>query len=479
MSARKRASPILATQLKAPLMVEQLQSLLRFQPKFYSGGPARFYLPLLYDLVANQKPKSIVVLGFGDGEAFFTLCQAAREQNLKCRCVALRREHIGEPQADDAAWQKGKDYGEEFYGDFAHFLDGSNGLAGSANRSVNLLLIADCDSGNELRADLANWESKLAPNGVVLVHGIELERPDRPRDVWRKWSRPRPSAELSDGIGLGITLLSKRTGPREFLLRQLLAGKRSLAELVAGYCLAEARIKAQARADEAVRAQAALETRQVWLDSLLADRWKVQEIMDHQARAIAELEERFAALLADRTKAQEIMDSQLNDLEALRLDRGKAQQIMDSQLQDLAALRRDRAEAQLIMESQAEQLQNFEALRRDRAKAQLVIDSQHEQLQHWVAESENLKSEIENLKAQIKDQKKILSYAKKECRKKGRCFQIPTGPKQRRPLGEKIVRELRRLPRNIGIGRAPKPAPPPPLPPVAPVVKPKERYEEW
>src|SRR5207248_9296735 len=193
-----------------------------------------------------------------------------------------------------------------------------------------------------------------------------------------------------------------------------------------------------------------------------------QEIMDHQAREIVELEKRFAALLADRTKAQEIMESQaeqLRNFAALRVD--------------LEALRHDRAEAQLIMDSQAEQLQHFEALRRDRAKAQLVIDSQHEQLQHWVAESENLKSEIENLKAQIKDQKRILSYAKRECRKKGRCFQIPTGPKERRPLREKIVRELRRLPRNIGIGGVPKPAPPPPKPAPVVVVKPKERYEEW
>lgn len=462
-------------------MFEQLPSLLRFQPKFYSGGPARFYLPLLYDLVASKKPKSIVVLGFGDGEAFFALCQAARELGVECRSAALRREHAGEPEAGDLAWRKGKDYGKEFYGDFARFLGGSLTDAAKefADGAIDFLFIDDCDSGRELRAELSAWKSKLAPRGLVLVHGIVLKRTDSPGGAWREWAAARPSAELPDGIGLGITFCSKRSAPREFLLKQLFSDKKSVAELAGAYRLAEARIEAQARADEAVRAQAALEARQVWLDSLLADRWKAQEIMDHQARAIAELEQRFAALLADRTKAQEIMDSQLNDLEALRLDRGKAQQIMDSQLQDLEALRRDRTEAQLVMDSQAEQLQHFEALRRDRAKAQLVIDSQHEQLQHWVAESENLKSEIENLKAQIKDQKRILSYAKKACRKKGRCFQIPTGPKQRRPFGEKIVRELRRLPRNIGIARSPKPAPPPPEPAPVIVVKPKERYEEW
>jgi GT2 family glycosyltransferase len=299
-------------------MFEQLPSLLRFQPKFYSGGPARFYLPLLYDLVADTKPKSIVALGFGDGEAFFTLCQAAREQNLECRCAALRREHAAEPETHDLAWQKGKDYGQEFYGDFARFLSGSPPDAAKefAEGAIDFLFIDDCDSGRELRAELSAWKSKLAPQGLVLVHGIVLERTDSPGDAWREWAAARPSAELPDGIGLGITFCSKRSAPREFLLKQLFSDKKSVAELAGAYRLAEARIEAQARADEAVRARAALETRQVWLDSLLADRWKAQEIMDHQARVIAHLERSSQAMLADRTKTDEATAAQLQELEA-------------------------------------------------------------------------------------------------------------------------------------------------------------------
>src|SRR5450755_1809179 len=127
-------------------MFEQLPSLPRFQPKFYSGGPARFYLPLLYDLVASKKPKSIVVLGFGDGEAFFALCQAARELGVECRSAALRREHAGEPEAGDLAWRKGKDYGKEFYGDFARFLGGSLTDAAKefADGAIDFLFIDDC-----------------------------------------------------------------------------------------------------------------------------------------------------------------------------------------------------------------------------------------------------------------------------------------------------------------------------------------------
>src|SRR5438046_9373120 len=72
-------------------MFKNLPSLLHFQPKFFVGGPARFYLALFYDLVALSRPKSIVTLGFGDAEAFITLCQAVRENRLQCRCVAVFR----------------------------------------------------------------------------------------------------------------------------------------------------------------------------------------------------------------------------------------------------------------------------------------------------------------------------------------------------------------------------------------------------
>ena len=37
---------------------------------------------------------------------------------------------------------------------------------------------------------------------------------------------------------------------------------------------------------EPVEKQAALSARQVWIDSLLADRWQVQEIMDYQERRL-------------------------------------------------------------------------------------------------------------------------------------------------------------------------------------------------
>ena len=52
------------------------------------------------------------------------------------------------------AWLKGKDYGDEFYGDFTRFHSGPDAVKEFADHGVDLLLLDDCDSGAEIRADL-------------------------------------------------------------------------------------------------------------------------------------------------------------------------------------------------------------------------------------------------------------------------------------------------------------------------------------
>jgi GT2 family glycosyltransferase/glycosyltransferase involved in cell wall biosynthesis/cell division protein FtsB len=411
-------------------MFDKLPSLRGFQPKFYSGGPARFHLPLLYDLVAEAKPKRVVSVGFGDGQAFFAFCQAANEQKVNCECVAVRRDRAGESEEDDTTWTQGRDYGEEFYGMRVRlFSNSSSALAEVADGSVDILLLDDSDSGKEIREDLGEWESKLAPNATVLVHGLGLERQDGVKAVWDQWVAGRSHAIYPDGLGLGIAQ-QNTTAPSSFLL--------NAAEFTEVYALAAARIDASARAATAEKVTSAFETRQVWLDSLLTDRRKVQEIMDHQAHTIADLEEKFRRVLEDRAKAQ------------------------------------------LVIESLKEQVEHFDNLRRDRAKAQLIMDSQHEQLKQWLADNDRLKAKIETLQTQLKEHKTILKAAKSACRKKGRCFQIDTAPKVRRPFAEKIARELRRLPRNLGIARKTEAVPAPQeKESVAASRRPANRYETW
>ena len=419
-------------------MFEKLPSLREFQPKFYSGGPMRFHLPLFYDFVSQAKPKRVVFLGFGDGDAFFTACQAASEQNVDCECVAIRRNRAAESADDDSTWRNGRADGEEFYGQRARFFATSEeALAATADGSVDVLVIDDSDSGTEISQDLATWQPKLSSPSTLLVHGLGLERDDSPAAAWTEWIGKHPHTNFPDGLGLGVATLG-RNSPGSFVIKHS-------GDLAVLYSVASARIDAAARATTAEKKTAAFKTRQIWLDSLLTDRRKVQEIMDHQARAIASLEQR-----------------------------------LEEQSGHFENLRRDRAKAQLVIESLNEQVQHFDNLRRDRAKAQLIMDSQHEQLKQFVAERDALTAQVETLKAQLKEHKAILKAAKTACRKKGRCFQLQTGPKIRRPFGERVARELRRLPGNLGLSRKEESAPVRPrIETTTAQVRSAGRYEAW
>src|SRR5690242_6710982 len=166
----------------------QLPSLFAFQPRHYRGGAIRFYLPFLYDLTATVQPRRIVVLGFGNGDAFFTLCQAVRENGLNCECIAFWRGEEGDRVADEA-WQEGLRYAAETYGDFARLESANVATANTTlgDREVDLLLIDDCDLGQEIFADLQSCDKILSAEGMVLLHGLELQRDEAPKSAWRKW----------------------------------------------------------------------------------------------------------------------------------------------------------------------------------------------------------------------------------------------------------------------------------------------------
>jgi O-antigen biosynthesis protein len=292
-------------------MFKKLPSLLHFQPKYFVGGPACFHLALLYDLVALAQPKSIVTLGFGDGEAFFTLCQAVRENCLACRCAAIFRGD-GDDLNDDSAGREGKRYCEEFYGDFARLLLEGSG-AEFAEQSVDLLLVNDVDSGTAIGSELSAWQPKLTAQAIVAVHGIELDRADSPKRAWQNWIAERPHAEFSDGIGLGVGLGSQTLPAPESFFEQLLSTKTTFGELAEIYQLVTARIEAQARSNMAERDKFALEARQVWLQSLLGDRAKAQLVMDAQAEQLKTWAARSAQLQTQR----DALKKELRELKAI------------------------------------------------------------------------------------------------------------------------------------------------------------------
>ncbi|MBA2433292.1 MAG: glycosyltransferase [Chthoniobacterales bacterium] len=386
-------------------MFEKFPSLLGFQPRFYAGGAIGLHLPFLYDAVALTQPQTIVTLGFGDGQAHLTFCQAAQENGLAVRAVAARRG--GGDEADDAAWNEAKLEAQRLPPDLVEFrTEAPLELAATfADGSVDLLLVDDCDSGDEVRRELACWESKLAPGALILFHGTQLERSDSPRSAWQEWTNGRPTAELTAGIGLGIARRSA-TEEQPELLQKLFGNDAAAADIDGLYRLAHRKMEAEVRAARGERGWAALSVQKAWISSLMGMGMEAQRVMDHQSDIIRHLEGESQHKSAQIAQAEKAI---------------------------------------------AEGKERFEALHRDRSKAQLIMDAQAEQLQTWVATTERLQAERDKLKAQVKSQKQILQAAKAACRKGGKCFRevVPKGPKMRRPLQERVLRELERWPRNF------------------------------
>ena len=134
-----------------------------FEPKFFTGGLTRFYLPLLFDIVGQEKPGLIVTLGLGDAQPHLTFCQAVLEQGLLSCCVGVRRIRADESAIDDPAWQSAQNVTAELFATVSQLLeaDAVKAATNFAEGSVDVLLIDDIDSGETMRQELEIWKSKI------------------------------------------------------------------------------------------------------------------------------------------------------------------------------------------------------------------------------------------------------------------------------------------------------------------------------
>ena len=355
-----------------------------FEPKFFTGGLTRFYLPLLFDMVGQEKPGLIVTLGLGDAQPHLTFCQAVLEQNLPSRCVVVRRIRADESAIDDPAWQSAQNATAELFAPVSQLIETDPVKAATdfGEGSVDVLLIDDVDSGKTMQQELDIWKSKLAANALVLLHGTDLDRKDSPRGVWEKFVREKTVAYFRGGIGLSVATAKAAANASPF--RQALFCETNT--MAQGYRLIAESIRARAQTRQTTRRNRALEVRQTMFDTIVEDRLKAQRVIEHQERQITDFQPKFAEL-AER----------------------------------FSMLSKDRADAQLVMENQFVQIQK--------------------------------------LHAKVTEQKEALVEGKAACRNKGRCFVVRKDPKPPRPVGERLARELARIPRNLMRIFLPPPAP--------------------
>ncbi len=362
-----------------------------FEPKFFTGGPTRCYLPFFFDIVVQDKPALIVALGLADAQAHLTFCQAVVEQNLSSRCVAVRRPRADEPANDDPAWRLAQEATAKFFATASQLVEADvvRAAADFADGSIEVLLIDDVDSGETVRQELEIWRSKLSTNALILLHGIGLERQDSPGDAWANFMREKAAAHFAEGIGLGVA--TEITAAKASPFRTALFDQTTV--LAQGYRLIAESIMETKKARHAERRARFFETRQTLFDTIVEDRTKAQSVIEYEERCIGEFNRRFEEINADRAKAQELLGEPMGTI--------------------------------------AELAQRFSIVSRDRADAQLVMDDQFAQIQ--------------KMNAKLTEQKQALTVAKSACRNKGRCFVVPKGPKPRRSVGERVAREFARI----------------------------------
>ena len=297
-----------------------------FEPKFFTGGPTRFYLPLFFDIVVQEKPALIVSLGLGDAQAHLAFCQTVAEQNLASRCVAVRRARADESAIDDPAWQYAEKTTTNFLADISQLIeaDAVQAAADFTDNSIDVLLIDDVDSGERVRHELEIWRSKLSAKALVLLHGTSLERQDSPRTAWLNFVVEKAAAYFGEGIGLSVA--TERAAAKASPFRTALSDETTA--LAQGYRLIAESIMARAQTRQAERRARFFEARQTLFDTIAEDRTKAQGVIDYQERCLTELNRKFDAISIDRAEAQLVVNDQFAQIQKMHAKMTEQKQVL-------------------------------------------------------------------------------------------------------------------------------------------------------
>ena len=107
-------------------MLPQFSRAGNFEPKLYTGGGMRFYLPLLHDIVASENRRWIVTFGLGGAQAHLTFARRPRNTISSSSCAAIRRATLDEDAADDPGWQRAQKATAEFFPTISQLIDGGS-----------------------------------------------------------------------------------------------------------------------------------------------------------------------------------------------------------------------------------------------------------------------------------------------------------------------------------------------------------------
>jgi len=184
------------------------------------------HIPFAMAVVQMVRPKVLVELGVHTGDSYLAFCQAIAELGLETACYGVDTwrgdEHAG--FFGDEVLAELRLRHDARYGTFSRLIQSTFDEAARhmADGSVSLLHIDGLHTYEAVNHDWETWKPKLASDGVVLFHDINVR--ERDFGVWKLWDEikaGRPHFEFQHGHGLGVLAAGTEVSPAISVLFEL------------------------------------------------------------------------------------------------------------------------------------------------------------------------------------------------------------------------------------------------------------------
>ena len=176
------------------------------------------HIPFAMAVVQMVRPKVLVELGVHTGDSYLAFCQAIAELGLETACYGVDTwrgdEHAG--FFGDEVLAELRLSHDTRYGTFSRLIQSTFDEAARhlADGSVSLLHIDGLHTYEAVKHDWETWKPKLASDGLVLLHDINVR--ERDFGVWKLWEEIKAGRlhfEFHHGHGLGVLAAGTEVPP--------------------------------------------------------------------------------------------------------------------------------------------------------------------------------------------------------------------------------------------------------------------------
>ncbi len=171
-----------------------------------------------YDLILNYRLQTVVELGTHKGTSFFSFCQGIKDNGLSAKLFAIDTwrgdSHAG--QYDDEVLNQVKKIIETYYSNTETELlqmTFDEAVLKFEDNSIDLLHIDGYHTYEAVKHDFTTWFNKVAYNGIILFHDIEVSEKDfGVYKFWEELKQKFVTIEFHHSYGLGVLFKNPQFG---------------------------------------------------------------------------------------------------------------------------------------------------------------------------------------------------------------------------------------------------------------------------